>query len=89
MKQHDEYAVAIADAIMTLFKDEEHGGNLDYHFNLSEIDATDFFTSVVTGCNLIFNSFTGTEKSNLEFTYLLNQLVVQDLINTAQEEGKP
>lgn len=81
MRKQDEYAVAIADAILSLFRNEENDGNPYYHFDLNTIDATEFITSMVAGCNLVFQKLTQVEKNNLEFTYLLNQLVVQSMLN--------
>lgn len=80
MSKREEYAVAIADAIMGLFRDEENGGNQNFHFNPHEIDATVFITSMVMGCNIVFGKLTQDDRNNLEFTYLLNQLVVQDML---------
>lgn len=88
MNKNDEYAAVVAEVIMSLFVDEEHGGNPNYHYDLREIDVTEFMTSLVTGCNLVFSTITGENKNNLEFTYLLNQLVVQDFINIAKQEEK-
>lgn len=88
MKKEHEYTLAIANAIFTLFQDEEHGGNQDYHFELNEIDVTKFITSMVAGCNLVFQHIASVDKNNLEFTYLLNQLVVQNLLEDAKEENQ-
>jgi len=76
----ERYAAAITDAILSLFKDEEDGGNSVYHFKLDEIDATKFFTGMVVGCCYVFNKLTGDNKSYLEFTHICNHLIVQELI---------
>lgn len=86
MAKSKEYTIAIADAIMSLFRDEEHGGSKNYNYKINEVDATVFFTSMVSGCNLVFNKMTNVEKDNLQFTYLLNQLVVQDALERAKHE---
>ena len=80
MNKKDKMALAIADSILSLFRDEENGGNPNFHYDLSEIDATEFFTSMVMGCNFVFNELTKSEKNNLEFTYICNQLIVQDIL---------
>lgn len=80
MNKKEEYAVAVADSILSLFIDEEDGGNPNFHFTLSEIDATEFFTSIIKGCNVVYSKLTNDEKSNLEFTYLCNNLIVQDML---------
>lgn len=80
MDKREEYAVAIADGILSLFRDEEDGGNQNFHFELNKIDATKFITSMVMGCNLVFSQLTNQEMNNLEFTHLLNSLLVQDML---------
>lgn len=75
-----EYAQATADAILSLFKDEEDGGNPNYHYDLAKIDGTEFFTGLIMGCNAVYQRLTGDEKNNLEFTYLMNQLIVQHML---------
>lgn len=80
MNKKEEMAIAVADSILSLFRDEEDGGNPNFHYKLEDIDATEFFTAMVIGCNFVFHQLTKIEKSNLEFTYLCNQLIVQDLL---------
>jgi hypothetical protein len=74
-----QYTMAVADAVASLFRDDEEG-NPHYHFNLDTIDATAFFTGAIMGLNFMFQRFTGQKKNNLEFTHLCNQLIVQDLL---------
>jgi hypothetical protein len=73
-----QYALAVADAIASLFREED--GNPHYHFDMNNIDATAFFTGAIMGLNYIFRKVTGQNKNNLEFTHLCNQLIVQDLL---------
>jgi hypothetical protein len=80
MKKTEEYAIAVAESIMGLFKDEEDGGNMIYHYDLEKINATDFFTGMIKGCNIVFAQLTDQQKNNLEFTHLCNHLIVQDLL---------
>jgi len=81
----EEYAMAVADSIMSLFRDDEDG-NPHYHYDMEEIDATKFFTGMVMGCAYVFNKLTGEEKNFLEFTHICNQLIVQHML---QEGIKP
>jgi hypothetical protein len=74
-----EYAMAVADAIASLFRDNEEG-NQQYRYNLDTMDATAFFTGAIQGLNYMFNKFTGEQKNSLEFTHLCNRLIVQDLL---------
>jgi hypothetical protein len=80
MNKQVEMAIAVADGILSLFRDEEDGGNPNFHYKLEDIDATEFFTAMVIGCNLVYRQLTKIEKNNLEFTYLCNQLIVQDML---------
>lgn len=80
MDKKEEMAIAVADSILSLFRDEEDGGNPNFHYELAEIDATEFFTSMVMGCNFVFNQLTNSEKNGLEFTHICNQLIVQDML---------
>lgn len=88
MTKKEQYAVAIADGILSLFRDEEDGGNPNFHYKLSEINATDFITSMVMGCNIVFERLTSIEKNNLEFTHLLNQLVFQDALESKEPKDE-
>lgn len=67
----------IANRVNGLFDNEEEGATYD----LRTIDATQFFTAYVKAGTYLFNSFTGQDKNNLEFTHLANQLIVQDLLD--------
>jgi len=83
--KEQEYALAITDAILGIFRDEEDGCQL-HHYDLNEIDATKFFTGMIMACGLIFNKITGDYKTPLEFTYLANQLIVQYMMEDAEDE---
>lgn len=80
MNKKDEMILAVADSILSLFRDEENGGNPNFHYDLTEIDATTFFMSMIFGCNFVFNELTNSEKNSLEFTHICNQLIVQDML---------
>lgn len=69
LNKEQEYGLAIANKILSLFSEGD--------YSLEELDATKFFTGMVLGCNLVFRKLTQEDISTLEFTYKLNQLVVQ------------
>lgn len=81
----EEYAMAVVDSIMSIFRDKEDNGNQVYHYDLDKIDATEFFTGMVIGCCHVFNKFTGDDKNLIEFTHLCNQLIVQYLFEANVE----
>lgn len=83
--QLEEYTLAISESIFSLFKDEDDGGNPNYHYDLNKIDATKFFTAMIMACGYIYNRLTQDDKTFLDFTYLANQLIVQNLL---EKEGK-
>lgn len=80
MNKKEEMAIAVADGILSLFRNEEDAGNPNFHYKLEDIDATEFFTAMVIGCNLVYAKLTGNEIDNISFTHLCNQLIVQDLL---------
>lgn len=74
--QQTQYVLAITNAVNELFDDESHLKA----YNWEEIDLTQFLTAYVKAGNYIFNTITGIDKNNLEFTHLANQLIVQDML---------
>lgn len=85
LDKEQEYGLGVADGILSLFRDEEDGGNQDYHYDLSEIDATKFFIGMVIGCNLVFEKLTQQEQDLIDFTNTLNKLAFQYLIEKSKE----
>lgn len=75
-----QYIAAIAGVVNELFDDESHLKQ----YNWSEIDLTQFLTAYIKAGNYIFNKVTDIEKNNLEFTHLVNQLIVQDMLEDKQ-----
>ncbi|WP_091016020.1 hypothetical protein [Paenibacillus amylolyticus] len=49
-------------------------------YDMTKIDATEFFTSLFQAQTVLFNELTESNKTYLEFSYLANQIVVQDLM---------
>lgn len=87
MKKRDREIMiaAIYEVITSLFKDEENGGNSDYHYELDEIDLTGFFTNTVIALNLFYQEVTEQEATHVEFTHLLNSLTIQFLMENEEE----
>lgn len=81
-----EYSLAIASVILSLFKNEE-GGNENFHFDINEVDATLFITSMAIGCNVVLEKLTGEDKTHLEFTHLLNSLIVQSMMEEKENDN--
>ena len=82
MDKQAQYIVHIHDAIMELFEVNRESSMLD----INEVDGTQFFTAFVKAGNMIYNQLTGNDTTNLDFTYLLNNLIVQDAIEQAQKD---
>jgi len=79
-KKQEQYIIHIHDAIMSLFEADRIGSNVN------QIDGTQFFTAFVKAGNLLYDQFTGNDITHLDFTYLLNNLIVQDAIEQAQKD---
>ncbi len=80
LNKDEQYTMAIMDTILSLFRDQEEDGHPIYHFELDNIDATEFFTSMVTACGLIYNRLTDEDMDILDYTHLANKLAVQKLL---------
>lgn len=84
-----EYANQIAISIKNLFIENEEErivNNIDFEELKEEDNLTEFFIGYLKAGTLIFNDFTGEDKNHLEFTHLLNQLCVQDLVKRNNPE---
>ena len=77
-----EYASQISEAIKNLFRDEEN--QVPAYIDLKGLEdgenGEEFFIGYLKAGTLIFNELTNGDKNNLEFTHILNQLCVQDLL---------
>lgn len=81
---YTQYAPAIMAAILDLFRpDEEKEAHL-FHFELGEIDATDFFTAIPIALTAVMNELTGEENDALGTTHLLNRLIAQHNVQRVQ-----
>ncbi|MFE4569965.1 hypothetical protein [Paenibacillus chitinolyticus] len=52
----------------------------EYCIDLDKIDLTLFFTAMIKANTIVYNNLTGEQKHALDFTYLVNKLIVQDLM---------
>ena len=77
------YTLQIVTAMNNLFALEENQEpcHIDVEeFGENETNLTDFFIGYLKAGVLMFNELTGKEESALEFTHILNQLCVQDMV---------
>lgn len=77
------YASQISESIANLFREDDC--KTFCNISLEELNEkdnlTEFFIGYLKAGTLIFNEFTGKDKNILEFTHILNQLCVQDLLD--------
>lgn len=89
LKKNEQYATEILISINNLIHEEEQ--QRPCHIDIKELtegeNLTEFFIGYLKAGTLMFNEFTGQDKNNLEFTHILNQLCVQDLIEPEEEKG--
>lgn len=76
MDKQMQYTQSIVQAVNSLFDDESE--LKQYEWN--EVDGTEFFTAFIKAAAYMFNEVTDSDKNNLEFTHIANQLIVQDLL---------
>lgn len=91
VEKNIEYANQIAISIKNLFTENDEKKApcyIDFEELKQEDNLTEFFTGYLKAGTFIFNQFTKQEKNNLEFTHLLNQLCVQDLLKDNPERIK-
>lgn len=88
LKKNEQYATEILISINNLLSEEEQ--QRPCHIDTKELvereNLTEFFIGYLKAGTLIFNEITGQDKNNLEFTHILNQLCVQDLIEPEEEK---
>lgn len=82
--KQDRYTMDLTCQILNLFKNEKNREDVQ-QIDLSTIDATMFFTSMVYACTHVYNQMTGDNKNFLEFTHLANQLIVQDMMENKKQ----
>lgn len=77
LKLNEQYAVEVSGAIKSLFDPDSE----NHRYDLDEINATEFFIGIIKATGMLYTELTEDDKSFLEFTYLANQLIVQDLLD--------
>lgn len=84
------YATQIGEAIMNLFKNEEEQSpcHIDYEELEQGDNCTEFFIGFLKAGTILFDEMTNSDNNNLEFTHILNQLCVQDLLKDKPENFK-
>lgn len=86
MSKNEAYiAVAVATAIVDLFKDEEERSpipKIDTE-NLKE-EGNDLFFALFKAIQIVFNNYTGEEHDSLDFLAILTRLAV---VKTLEEAG--
>ena len=88
IEKNEQYTYEILTSINNLLKSEEE--QTYCHIEFKELtkgdNLTQFFIGYLKAGTVIFNKFTGQDKNNLEFTHILNQLCVQDLLEKKNPE---
>lgn len=88
LTKNEQYATEILTSINNLLHEEEQ--QRPCYIDIKELtegeNLTEFFIGYLKAGTLMFNEFTGQDKNNLEFTHILNQLCVQDLIDPEEEK---
>lgn len=88
LEKNIEYANQIVRAIQNLFNSDEE--QMPAFIDLAELEkgdnATEFFIGYLKAGTLMFNQMIKGDKNNLEFTHILNQLCVQDLLKDRPEK---
>ncbi|WP_294141629.1 hypothetical protein [uncultured Sanguibacteroides sp.] len=77
-----QYAAAIQTQLSEMLQDEECMNHLEDW----EEHVTEFFTAInMATCNM-YNQITGDKKTLLEFSYIVNQLTVQHVIEQREDK---
>ena len=77
-----DYAVLVYRQIVDMINNEDSENCIE----LNEGNLIDFFTALTMGCSVLFNKLTGDNKSYLEYTYIVNQLIVQYIMDKSSVE---
>lgn len=77
-----QYSVMIQTQLAEMLQDENCNNYIeDWQDNLTE-----FFTAAIIAISNLQNRITGNKKNYLEFSYLVNQLIVQHIIEQREDE---
>lgn len=77
-----QYSVMIQTQLAEMLQDENCNNYIeDWQDNLTE-----FFTAALIAISNLQNRITGNKKNYLEFSYLVNQLIVQHIIEQREDK---
>lgn len=77
-----QYSVMIQTQLAEMLQDENCNNYIeDWQDNLTE-----FFTATIIAISNLHNRITGDKKNYLEFSYLVNQLIVQHIIEQREDK---
>lgn len=77
-----QYSVMIQTQLAEMLQDENCNNYIeDWQDNLTE-----FFTAAIIAISNLQNRITGNKKNYLEFSYLVNQLIVQHIIEQREDK---
>lgn len=81
-KKKLQYSVMIQTQLAEMLQDENCNNYIeDWQDNLTE-----FFTAALIAISNLQNMITGNKKNYLEFSYLVNQLIVQHIIEQREDK---
>ena len=75
----NEKIINFMEAIKNAYRSEENQVPVE-QMKLDDDNLTEDFTAMAYALNVIFNQATGQDIDIVDFTHLLNKLVVQDLL---------
>mgnify|MGYP000944733904 CR=1 FL=1 len=85
MSKNEAYiAVAVATAIVDLFKDEEERSPIPKIDTENLKEGNDLFFALFKAIQIVFNNYTGEEHDSLDFLAILTRLAV---VKTLEEAG--
>lgn len=77
-----QYSVMIQTQLAEMLQDE----NCDNYIEDWQDNLTEFFTAAIIAISNLQNRITGNKKNYLEFSYLVNQLIVQHIIEQREDK---
>lgn len=77
-----QYSVMIQTQLAEMLQDE----NCDNYIEDWQDNLTEFFTAALIAISNLQNRITGNKKNYLEFSYLVNQLIVQHIIEQREDK---
>lgn len=84
MDKHAKYTFNLVGAMQsTLDEDSEF-----FIAGIEEIDATEYFTSILSAATYVFNELVDDNKNNIEMSHVLNSLAVQQAVKQATEQSE-